>query len=173
MECIKSYFRCMFRALRDVHARGIIHRDIKPANFLFDPRTGIGTICDFGLACVRSTLPLCTKLLVFTRPLLSAWDLAPLSVHASTFPQARNTHTADYANSIQSRLNKSRRCSATPVCARAGHRTVSDTRTRTRARIQKPTAREREGSVPRRCCSSVASSLAVRMFALIGRVAGC
>ncbi|KAF5364141.1 hypothetical protein D9756_000149 [Leucocoprinus leucothites] len=50
MPGIKSYLRCLMAALRDIHDRKIIHRDVKPANFLFDPRTGIGTLCDFGLA---------------------------------------------------------------------------------------------------------------------------
>ncbi|KAH8830207.1 kinase-like domain-containing protein [Flagelloscypha sp. PMI_526] len=54
MACIKSYMRCLLRAMRDINSRGIIHRDVKPANFLFDPRTGLGTLCDFGLACRMS-----------------------------------------------------------------------------------------------------------------------
>ncbi|KAJ6621577.1 kinase-like protein [Mycena sp. CBHHK59/15] len=57
MAGIKAYFRCMFRALHDIHARKIIHRDVKPANFLFDPRTGQGTLCDFGLACRLDSMP--------------------------------------------------------------------------------------------------------------------
>lgn len=60
MEGIKQYFRCLFRAFRDIHARRIIHRDVKPANFLFDPATGIGTLCDFGLACV--SVPACMRI---------------------------------------------------------------------------------------------------------------
>lgn len=56
MSGIKSYLRCLLRGLRDIHARQIIHRDVKPANFLFDTRTGIGTLCDFGLASVSLSM---------------------------------------------------------------------------------------------------------------------
>ncbi|KAG9105094.1 hypothetical protein FRC07_009635, partial [Ceratobasidium sp. 392] len=55
IPALQTYFRHLFRALRDVHARDIIHRDVKPANFLFNPGdgpdgTGWGVLCDFGLA---------------------------------------------------------------------------------------------------------------------------
>ncbi|KAF8908372.1 kinase-like domain-containing protein [Mucidula mucida] len=57
MAGVKEYLRCLLRGLRDTHARGIIHRDLKPANFLYDPCTGKGTICDFGLASVNLDSP--------------------------------------------------------------------------------------------------------------------
>lgn len=47
---LPCYFYCLFSALAEMHRLGIIHRDVKPANFLYDPRTGYGTLCDFGLA---------------------------------------------------------------------------------------------------------------------------
>lgn len=47
---IRQYMKCLFTALAQVHSLSIIHRDVKPANFLYDPRNGEGTLCDFGLA---------------------------------------------------------------------------------------------------------------------------
>ncbi|MBW0482370.1 hypothetical protein O181_022085 [Austropuccinia psidii MF-1] len=50
LPTIRRYLYCLFSALKDTHAKGIIHRDIKPANFLFDIHTKTGVLCDFGLA---------------------------------------------------------------------------------------------------------------------------
>lgn len=50
MDGLRAYLRCLFNALSACHAANIIHRDVKPANFLFNPATGHGTLCDFGLA---------------------------------------------------------------------------------------------------------------------------
>lgn len=50
LSTIRRYLFCLFSALQDTHAKGIIHRDIKPANFLFDVESKMGVLCDFGLA---------------------------------------------------------------------------------------------------------------------------
>ena len=74
MTRIRAYFRCMFRALRDIHARGIIHRDVKPANFLFDPHRGVGTLVDLGLACVSMVFSVKLRVKMITCFVItSAW----------------------------------------------------------------------------------------------------
>jgi len=47
---MQIYFRSLFTALAEVHAKEIIHRDIKPTNFLYEPAKQRGVLVDFGLA---------------------------------------------------------------------------------------------------------------------------
>jgi cell division control protein 7 len=47
---MQIYFRSLFTALAEVHAKGILHRDIKPTNFLYEPNKQRGVLVDFGLA---------------------------------------------------------------------------------------------------------------------------
>ncbi|KAK0190409.1 kinase-like protein [Armillaria mellea] len=90
MVGIKAYFRCLMRALRDIHARQIIHRDVKPANFLFDAQTGMGTLCDFGLASrMNVTVPgLCLHL-----------PASPSHPHGRL--RARNEYDAEHIKKMQ------------------------------------------------------------------------
>lgn len=50
MNEMRYYFHSLLTALRWCHSQEVIHRDVKPGNFLYNPITGTGTLCDFGLA---------------------------------------------------------------------------------------------------------------------------
>ena len=45
---VRSHFRHLFTALRDIHAEGIIHRDIKPSAVLLGSPDGPAYLSDFG-----------------------------------------------------------------------------------------------------------------------------
>ncbi|MET9292634.1 serine/threonine-protein kinase [Streptomyces sp. NPDC003077] len=49
--------RGLVRALREVHAVGVLHRDIKPGNVLIDDRGGV-VLTDFGIAAVQDAAAL-------------------------------------------------------------------------------------------------------------------
>lgn len=53
MNDIKSYISQLLIGLKSVHEKDIMHRDVKPGNFLFNNKTKVGYLSDFGLAQVR------------------------------------------------------------------------------------------------------------------------
>ncbi len=50
LEEITNLLATSAKALHHAHQRRLVHRDIKPANILFEERTGIHYVADFGLA---------------------------------------------------------------------------------------------------------------------------
>ncbi|KAH8096632.1 kinase-like protein [Cristinia sonorae] len=119
MEGIKEYFRCLFRAFRDIHTRKIIHRDVKPANFLFDPKTGIGTLCDFGLACRNELNP---------NPLGSCLHTGSLPKH----PHGKVLHPREYDGEQLKKAQKESRVKSSLPSDRVGY-PEKDTRPHSKA----------------------------------------
>lgn len=49
-ETMRIYLFKLLQALAAVHERGVIHLDVKPSNILFNPRTNVFRLLDWGLA---------------------------------------------------------------------------------------------------------------------------
>lgn len=47
---VRLYISQLLIGLECVHKKGIIHRDVKPGNFLYNNKTKLGYLADFGLA---------------------------------------------------------------------------------------------------------------------------
>jgi len=73
------------RALRALHALGVLHRDVKPANVVLDPRSGVANLTDLGLAVhLRSQELTASDVLLGTAGFLSPERIRGERANAST-----------------------------------------------------------------------------------------
>ncbi|KAI1046516.1 hypothetical protein LB505_011804 [Fusarium chuoi] len=89
LDAVRSIFRDVLHALKDIHAQGIIHRDIKPSAVLLSSPTGPAYLSDFGTAwhpeLSTHSEPADAKILdIGTGPYRA---MEPLFVHTSYGPE--------------------------------------------------------------------------------------
>uniref|UniRef100_H2LJQ5 non-specific serine/threonine protein kinase n=1 Tax=Oryzias latipes TaxID=8090 RepID=H2LJQ5_ORYLA len=88
---VRLYVYHLLKALRHIHQFGIIHRDIKPNNFLYNRRSGVYALVDFGLAQGTADTKIELLKVVRPRPLQKGGGSAPQRSRAPPKPFSKTT----------------------------------------------------------------------------------
>uniref|UniRef100_A0A3P9K0Q9 non-specific serine/threonine protein kinase n=2 Tax=Oryzias latipes TaxID=8090 RepID=A0A3P9K0Q9_ORYLA len=88
---VRLYVYHLLKALRHIHQFGIIHRDIKPNNFLYNRRSGVYALVDFGLAQGTADTQIELLKVVRPRPLQKGGGSAPQRSRAPPKPFSKST----------------------------------------------------------------------------------